>query len=318
MPKQLKIGSLLFDNPFILAPMASITNTPFRSICYELGCGAAITEMIPSISIVRNLKRVEKLFYRAKGEKKLWVQLVGKDPEIMAQAAAIVEKESGADLLDINMGCPVKKVVSHGGGAALIKEPERARDIVKAVICSVSIPVTVKIRSGWNENIDSFELVSSLADTGIYALTVHGRTREQFYKGEADFNLIIRLKKEFPHLILIANGGIKDLDSTKKVFEHTGCDAIMIGRGALGNPWVFKSLINESDYTPNVNDLREIILKHLDFYIEYAGERRAVIEMRKHIGWYFKGRKNARVMRNCLSKLNMKEDIIKLINDHLS
>ena len=314
MKKNLKIADLIFKNPVLLAPMSGITNPPFKQVCYELGCGGAITEMFSSMFIIKNKDKFLSKNYRAKDEVILWMQIFGSVPEVMAEAASIIENEVKADLIDINMGCPVRKIVNQKSGAYLIKEPELAYKIVKAIKETVSIPVTVKTRKGWDESITSEELITAVFEAGASCVTIHGRSRAAMYSGDSDLEYIARVKQKFNDKVIIANGGIVDFESLKRAFYITGCDGVMIGRGTLGNPWIFKSYEVKCDYKPSLKELKDTVLTHLDYYIEWTGERRAVIEMRKFIGWYFKGYPGVKKIRQNLHLLNTREDVIKLLN----
>ena len=280
--KKLKIGDVELENNILLAPMAGITDLPFRIIAKKFGPALVYTEMVSSKAIFHNDEKTKKLL-SIKGEKRpIAVQIFGSDVESMVYAAKYVEDI--ADIIDINMGCPAPKVVKNGDGSKLLLNLDLAEEIVKAVVDAVKKPVTVKMRKGWNNsNIVAVEAAKRFEKAGAKAITIHGRTREDYYSGTCDLN-IIKEVKEAVKIPVIGNGDVKDLKSTIKMFEYTGVDGIMIGRASLGNPWVFRAIIEGlEEYTPSNKERLNTILEHLELMIEEKGEYIAIREMRKHI-----------------------------------
>ena len=291
-PQPLRIGSLELANPLILAPLSGISDLPFRLLAKEQGCALVCTEMISAEGLLRNRKATEKLLQSCPQERPLAVQIFGSRPTSMSEAAKIVE-DDGANILDINMGCPVRRVVHGGSGAALLKDLGRAKKIIQSVRKAISIPLTIKIRSGWDERTVNFLEVAKMAEEcGVNTVTLHGRTRAQGYGVQADWGVMARAK-EYLSIPVIGNG---DLTSPKAVidfFNQTGCAGAMIGRGALGNPWIFrqalKMLRGESPQEPSLEEKWAIILRHLKMVVEMRGEVYGVREFRKHLIWYTRG-----------------------------
>lgn len=288
--KKLKIGNVELENNILLAPMAGITDLPFRLICKEFGPGLVYTEMISSKGLFYNDEKT-KLLLDMKGEKRpVAVQIFGSDIESMKYAAEYISQY--ADIIDINMGCPAPKVVKNGDGSRLLLDLELAEKIAKEVVKSAKVPVTIKMRIGWdNENIVAVEAAKIFEQAGISAITVHGRTRNEFYSGNADWNIIKKVKESI-NIPVIGNGDIKNPRDAKKMFEDTNVDGIMIGRASLGNPWIFRDIINELSGSEKKEISKEekldIIIKHINYAVEEKGENVAVKEMRKHIAGYIK------------------------------
>jgi len=293
----LKIGTLQLSNPLLLAPLSGISDLPFRLLAKEQGCALVCTEMVSAEGLVRNRKKSERLLASAPEERPLAVQIFGARPGTMADAAKIIE-EAGADVLDINMGCPVRKVVKGGSGAALLKDLDRAKEVLQAVRRAVAIPLTVKIRSGWDEKDRSvLEVAKMIEDCGVDALTVHGRTRKQGYGVKADWKIIARVKEHL-RIPVIGNGDLLSPQAVAAFLTDTGCAGAMIGRGALGNPWIFRqalaALREEIPRSPSLGEKEMIILRHLRMVVEMYGEAQGLKEFRKHIIWYTRGlRENA-------------------------
>lgn len=302
----MRIGNVQLQNNLLLAPMAGITNKVFRTLCRGMGCGLAYTEMISAKGMYYGNHKTNTLVEIDENERPIAVQIFGSDPEVMAETAKKISA-SGACILDINMGCPVPKIVKNGEGSALMLKPELVAKIVKAVCASSSIPVTVKIRKGWDDNsINAPEIALIAEDNGASAVAVHGRTREQFYSGKADWDIIAEVKRKVK-IPVIGNGDIFSPEDVKAIFERTGCDAVMIGRGALGNPWIFARTMyylqsGELPDEPKIEQRKQMMLTHIKAVNANDGERCAVIEARKHIPWYVKGLKNACAIRQ---KVNM-------------
>lgn len=317
----MNIKDILRENPFVLGPMAGITDSVFRCICREYGCGLLFSEMISSKGLYYKDAKTEELLKIYPQEKPVAFQIFGSDPEIMAYAASVL-KERKNDFIDINMGCPVPKVVKSGDGSALLKTPDLVGRIVKAVVKSAEKPVTVKIRIGWDENsINVLEIAKIIEDAGAAAITIHSRTREQFYSGKADWSYIKKVK-EILDIPVIGSGDVFSGKEAVRMIEETGCDGVMIARGARGNPWIFNEALwhmGITDKLINV-DLSERVntaIKHFLLLVEEKGEYVAIREMRKHIGWYFKGIPHATEIRRVINTLEKKDEIIMLLEKYL-
>ena len=316
--KKLKIGNVELENNILLAPMAGITDLPFRLICKEFGPGLVYTEMISSKGLFYNDEKT-KLLLDMKGEKRpVAVQIFGSDIESMKYAAEYISEY--ADIIDINMGCPAPKVVKNGDGSRLLLDLELAEKIAKEVVKSAKVPVTIKMRIGWdNENIVAVEAAKVFEQAGISAITVHGRTRNEFYSGNADWNIIKKVKESI-NIPVIGNGDIKNPRDAKKMFEDTNVDGIMIGRASLGNPWIFRDIINELSGSEKKEISKEekldIIIKHINYAVEEKGENVAVKEMRKHIAGYIKNMKDASKYRDIINKIDRKDELIACLTEY--
>ena len=316
--KKIKIGNVELDNNLILAPMAGVTNLPFRIICEKFEPGMVCTEMASSKAIFYNDQKTRRLL-NTEGEKRpISFQIFGSDEETMGYTAKYMSKI--ADIIDINMGGPAPKVVKNGDGSKLLLDLEKAKRIMKVVVENSSVPVTVKIRKGWDkENIVAVQVAKIAEEVGISAITIHGRTRSEFYTGKADWD-IIKEVKDSVKIPVIGNGDIVDEETAYQMFEKTGVDGIMIGRGSFGNPWIFRNIkhfliTGEKLPSPTNSERLNIIKEHIDLAVEEKGEI-AIKELRKHIAWYTKNLKNSSEFRNSINMIETKEQLIKTLNEY--
>ncbi|NLJ40673.1 MAG: tRNA dihydrouridine synthase DusB [Clostridiales bacterium] len=319
--KVLVIGNLVLKNRIFLAPMAGITDLPFRLICREYNCGLVYTEMVSAMGMYYENKKTEELLSVHPDERPIGVQIFGTEPEIMALTAKKISSQK-VDLIDINMGCPAPKIVKNGQGCALMKDPQKVGAIVKAVVASSLKPVTVKIRKGWDDHsINAAEIARIAENEGAAAITVHGRTRDQFYSGNADWSIIKKIK-ESVNIPVIGNGDIFTPQDAKRMFEYTGCDAIMVARGARGNPWIFRDITHFLDTggilpRPSVFQKIDTVLKQLDLAVQFKGEKLGILEMRKHLAWYLKGMRNVNVLKDMINKLDDVSQIKTAISEYI-
>ncbi|EGT5271087.1 tRNA dihydrouridine synthase DusB [Clostridioides difficile] len=310
----MKIGNLELKNKVFLSPMAGVTDLPFRLICKEQGCGLLYTEMINGKALCYDDENTKKMLKIEKEEHPVAVQIFGSEPEFMGRAAEIMNDYSN-EILDINMGCPAPKVVKNGDGSALMKNPKLAEEVLRAVVKNSKKPVTLKIRKGWDDNsVNAVEIAKIAEDCGISALAIHGRTREQFYTGKADWDIIAEIKKNLS-IPVIGNGDVFTIEDSINMLDKTGCDAIMIGRGAQGNPWIFKRInhyMNTGEILPEptLNEKISTAIKHLKLAVEEHGEYVAVREMRKHIAWYLKGLRNSAKLRDEINKIEDYQEVV--------
>ena len=304
----------LLQNKTVLAPLAGITNLPFRLIARRFGCEMCFTEMISANGLIRKSSKTVEYLKTSPEDQPLGVQLFGADPVILAQAAVIVSEYHPA-VIDINMGCPVKKVIRAGAGAVLMRDPVLAGRIIKAVVDAVSVPVTVKIRSGWSQKSINATQISKIAeDSGASAVIVHGRTADQGFSGHADWNVIAGVKNAVK-IPVIGNGDIRQPEDARKMRLETGCDAVMIGRGALGNPWLFQGIRQMSgesagDYRPSLTERMEMIKKHWEMEDCYFGKRVANKSFRKHLLWYTRGLAGSGRFRETVGKLTVRDAML--------
>jgi len=315
--KKLTIGNVTLDNNVILAPMAGVTDLPFRLLCKEQGVGLICMEMVSAKAIYYNNKNTEELLEIHPDEKPVSLQLFGSDADIMAEMAKKIEERPFA-VLDVNMGCPVPKVVNNGEGSALMKNPKLVEEILTKLVKATYKPVTVKIRKGFNDaNINAVEIAKIAESCGVAAIAVHGRTREQYYSGKADWD-IIRAVKEAVNIPVIGNGDVTDALSAKALLDHAGCDGVMIGRGAQGNPWIFREIMTYLETgvipkRPTPEQVKETVLRHARLQLQYKGEYTGVREMRKHLAWYTVGYPNSARFRQMINSVESMEELMESV-----
>ena len=320
--RQLRIGNVTLENTYILGPMAGVTDLPFRLLCKEQGAGLLCMEMVSAKAILYNNKNTETLLEIHPDEQPVSLQFFGSDPQIMSEMAKRIE-ERPFSILDINMGCPVPKVVKNGEGSALMKNPKLAHEIISAMVKAIRKPVTVKIRKGFDDNcINAVEMAKIAEDAGAAAIAVHGRTREQYYSGKADWE-IIRQVKEAVSIPVIGNGDVTSPERADAMVKETGCDGVMIARGAQGNPWIFKQILHyfatgEKLEKPSFAEVTDMILRHAQMQIGFKGEYTGIREMRKHAAWYTAGYKNSSRLRAKICEVENYEQLQALFEEVLA
>ena len=318
---KLTIGNVVLDNPYVLAPMAGVTDLPFRLLCREQGVGLLCMEMVSAKAIQYNNKNTKALLEIHPEEPPVSLQLFGSEPDVISEIAKQIE-ELPFSILDINMGCPVPKIVKNGEGSALMKNPKLVHEIVSKTVKAIQKPVTVKIRKGFDDTcINAVEIAKIIEDAGAAAVAVHGRTREQFYSGKADWD-IIRQVKEAVSIPVIGNGDVISGESAIAMMNQTGCDGVMIGRGAQGNPWIFSELIEyektgKMPERPSMEEIKKMILRHAQLQLQYKGEYLGNREMRKHVSWYTSGLPNSAKLRAEINAVESYEQLESLLNSRI-
>lgn len=304
----MKIGNITIENNTALAPMAGVTDLAFRQLCREMGCGLLYTEMVSAKAILYKNKNTFPLLETAPAEHPIAVQIFGSDADIMADMAAKLAEERSFDIIDINMGCPVPKIVNNHEGSALMKNPKLVEQILDKMVKKVNKPVTIKIRKGFDEqSVNAVEIAKIAEACGASALAVHGRTREEYYSGTADYGIIAAVKRGVS-IPVIGNGDIRSAADAKRMYETTGCDGIMIGRAARGNPWIFKEIASYFSHgtvpeRPTPEEIKTMILRHAELMVRYKGEYTGIREMRKHVAWYTTGMPHSAAVRNQVNRI---------------
>lgn len=314
----MRIKNIEIKNNVFLAPMAGVTDLAFRIICSEMGAGLVFSEMVSSKGIYYGDKKTERLLEVDPNERPIAMQIFGSDPEIMKSIVeSNLNKRNDIDIIDINMGCPAPKIVKNGDGSALMKNPKLTREILKSVVKASNKPVTLKIRMGWDkDNINGIEIAKIAEEEGISALTVHGRTRDMFYSGEADWDFIRKVKSSI-EIPVIGNGDIFRPEDGIRMLEYTKCDGIAIGRGSQGNPWIFRRILSlidgKPDNPPTVEEIVRTCIRHLSLISSIKGEKIGVREMRKHSAWYLKGLRNSNEIKNKINNIDTKDELEMLL-----
>ncbi|MBR1695598.1 MAG: tRNA dihydrouridine synthase DusB [Selenomonas sp.] len=318
----MQIGKFTFNEPVFLAPMAGVTDTAYRIIAHDMGCPLCYAEMVSSQGIHFRNERTLTMLESEPGERPLAMQIFANTPEMAAEAAKYVEDLGTADILDFNMGCPAPKIVKNGEGSALMRDPDKAYAILSAIRKAVKMPFTVKMRKGWDDDhVNVLEIAKIAEAAGVDAIAVHGRTREQFYSGKADWDIIAEVKK-MVKVPVIANGDVRTCQDLQKILDETSADGVMIGRGAQGNPWIFKQLTyflrtGEVLPKPTMQERAEVIIRHLDLLLKYKGDYIGPREMRKHATWYTRGITHGAILRDKFNKAEKREDFIDIIEKYL-
>lgn len=315
------IGKFHFDAPVFLAPMAGVTDTAYRIIAHDMGCPLCYAEMVSSQGIHFRNERTLEMLKTEPDERPIAMQIFANTPEMAAEAAKYVEDLGTADILDFNMGCPAPKIVKNGEGSALMREPEKAFSILAAIRRAVKMPITVKIRKGWDDqHVNAVEIARLAEAAGVDAIAVHGRTREQFYRDHADWEIIARVKQAVK-VPVIANGDVRNCEDLKKILTVSGADAVMVGRAAQGNPWIFRQLVHylktgEVMPSPTMQERAAVILRHLDLLLKYKGDYVGPREMRKHATWYTRGITHGAILRDRFNKAATRQDFVDIIGEY--
>ena len=315
----MRIGRFDFDLPVFLAPMAGVTDTPYRILAREMGCQLVYSEMVRTNGINYRNEHTLKMIESQPEERPIAMQIFGSDPDSVARGAAFIEEQGCADILDFNMGCPAPKIVNNHEGSALMREPERAFKLLKAIRAAVSMPFTVKMRIGWDKNsINVLEMSQLAEEAGVDAIAVHGRTREQFYRDQADWQIIAEVKKK-RRVPIIANGDVRTTADLRRILEVTGADGVMVGRAAQGNPWIFRQLTqflkNGSEIPgPTMEERKEVIVRHLDMLLRFKGDYVGPREMRKHATWYTKGIPGSAELRCLFNQAESRDDFLRVLD----
>ena len=318
--KPMKLGAFTFDDPVFLAPMAGVTDAAYRIIAHDMGCPLAFAEMVSSQGIHYRNEHTMKMLRTEPGERPIAMQIFAKSAAMAAEAAAYIEEIGTADILDFNMGCPAPKVVKNGEGSALMREPKKAEEILTAIRRTTKLPFTVKMRLGWDDaSRNAVEIARMAEAVGVDAVAVHGRTREQFYSGNADYAAIAEVKRAVA-IPVIVSGDVRSSEGLARALDITGADAVMIGRGAQGNPWIFPQLIHwlrtgEELPPPTLTERAQVILRHLDLLIHYKGEYIGIREMRKHAAWYTRGLKGSAELRERFNRAASKDEFVQILHE---
>lgn len=315
----MKIGRFTFDYPVFLAPMAGVTDTPYRILAREMGCPLVYSEMVSDKGINYRNEHTLNMLKTEPEERPMAMQLFGAEADSVARAAEYVASLGCADILDFNMGCPAPKVVKNHEGSAMLKNPENAYRVLKALVGAVAMPVTVKMRLGWDsQSINILEMAQLAQEAGVQAIAIHGRTREQFYRDQADWQIIGQVREKL-HIPVIANGDVRTVQDLDRIRQATGCEAVMVGRAAQGNPWIFRQL---TEYLrtgavlpgPTIDERREIIIRHLDMLLKFKGDYIGPREMRKHATWYTRGIKGSAELRCLFNQAVSRDDFLRILD----